>query len=322
MWLPTTQPRLLITACVLWALAFPVETFADTGRILRVGFGEAFSVPSAAAASAKTGDIVEITSGTYEDCAVWPVGAGSITIRAAGNGPVVVTGHVCERKALFVIKADNVLVSGITFRGATSPLHNGAGIRAEGRNLTVERSRFVDNEEGILAAPQADSTIIIHDSYFRGNGNCILPDGCAHGVYVNRLDRLVVQRCTFVEQHAGHHVKSRANRTEILESTIEDGREGTASYLVDIPNGGTLIMRDNKLEKGPKSENSMAAVSLGEEGNSNQTPEILIENNHFSNDMPVETAFVRNVTGTVATLRNNVLSGKLRVLLEQRERNR
>jgi hypothetical protein len=67
MWQPTRQRRLLITAGVLSGLAlFPAETFAASGRVLKVGFGEAFSVPSAAAASAETGDIVEITSGRFD----------------------------------------------------------------------------------------------------------------------------------------------------------------------------------------------------------------------------------------------------------------
>jgi hypothetical protein len=81
---------------------------------------------------------------------------------------------------------------------------------------------------------------------------------------------------------------------------------------VDIPNGGALIMRDNILEKGPKSENSMAAVILGEEGNTNVTPEIIIENNRFTNNMPQETLFVRNLTGTTAVLQANQLTGLVR----------
>jgi hypothetical protein len=312
MWQPIRHHKLLITAGVLSGLAlFPAEAFAASGRVLKVGFGEAFSLPSAAAASAETGDIVEIASGTYDDCAVWPAQAGSITIRATGNGPVVVTGQVCELKALFVIKADNVLVSGITFTGATSPLHNGSAIRAEGRNLTVERSRFVDNEEGILAAPKAGSTIIIRDSYFKGNGNCLLPVGCAHGIYANAIDSLVVEGCTFLEQHIGHHIKSRARRTELVANRIEDGPAGTASYLVDIPDGGSLVMRDNILEKGPLSDNPTVAVTLGEESNSNLTAQIIVENNRFSNDTLGRTVFIRNLTRTPASVRGNVLTGNV-----------
>ena len=287
-----------------------------------VGPDSRLKTPSAAAAVVRQGDVIEIASGNYVDCAVWPSAAGSITIRAMDNGPVIITGKVCDLKAAFVIKANNVTVSGITFSGAKAPNHNGAGIRAEGRNLTVEHSQFLDNEEGILAAPQRGSAIVIRDSYFKGNGNCISPMGCAHGIYVGNIASLLVEHCTFIEQHTGHHIKSRAERTELIENTIEDGPDGTASYLVDIPNGGALIMRGNILEKGPKSENSMAAVILGEESKLNATPEIIIEHNRFSNDMPVETDFVRNFTGTAAVLRNNVVTGQVRFIQEESERSR
>ena len=313
------------SACVcllLCSLLLPETAIAAGERTLRVGPSSPLKTPSAAAAVAQRGDVIEIASGTYVDCAVWPSSAGSITIRTMDDGPVVITGRVCEFKAAFVIKADNVTVRGITFSGAKAPNHNGAGIRAEGRNLTVEHSRFLDNEEGILAAPQRESAIVIRDSYFKGNGNCISPMGCAHGIYVGNIANLDVEHCTFIEQHAGHHIKSRAERTELIENTIEDGPDGTASYLVDIPNGGALIMRDNILEKGPKSENNMAAVILGEEGNSNATPEIILERNRFSNDIPMETVFVRNFTGTVAILKNNVVTGRVLVIQEGSERSR
>lgn len=304
---------------LLCGLLLPETTIAAGERTLRVGPNFPLKTPGAAAAVAQQGDVIEIASGAYVDCAVWPRSAGSITIRAMDNGPVVMTGKVCELKAAFVIKGDNVTVRGITFSGAKAPDHNGAGIRAEGRNLTVELSQFLDNEEGILAAPQRDSAMIVRNSYFKGNGNCISPMGCAHGIYVGNIVSLLVEHCTLIEQHTGHHIKSRAARTELIGNTIEDGPDGTSSYLVDIPDGGALIMRDNVLEKGPKSENSVAAVTLGEESNNNTTPEIILERNRFSNDMNMETIFLRNFTGTAAILRNNVLTGPVRVIQEERE---
>ena len=307
-----------VPAClVLCGLLLSGASIAAGERTLRVGPDSPLKTPSGAAAVVQQGDVIEIAPGVYLDCAVWPGSAGSITIRAMENGPVVMLGKVCESKAAFVIKGDNVTVRGITFSGAKAPDHNGAGIRAEGRNLTVERSQFLDNEEGILAASQQDSQIVVRDSYFKGNGNCISPMGCAHGIYVGNIAKLLVEDSTFIEQHTGHHIKSRATRTELIGNTIEDGPDGTASYLVDIPNGGALIMRNNVLEKGPKSGNSMAAVTLGEEGNTNKTPEIIVEGNQFSNDMPMETVFLRNFTGAGAVLRNNTLTGRVRIIQEE-----
>src|SRR5207253_2270810 len=118
--------------------------------------------------------------------------AARLTITAAASGPVVLADTTCEGKAIFVIKGDDVTVRGITFRGARVPDHNGAGIRAEGRNLTLENSRFIDNEEGLLAGVFTVSTITIRNTYFKGNGLCT-SSSCAHAVYVGKIARLNVE---------------------------------------------------------------------------------------------------------------------------------
>jgi len=281
-------------------------------RILHVGADKEFAKPSEAAAAVQAGDIVEITSGTYADCAVWPRHARGITIEATGDG-VTIADKTCSDKGIFVIQSDDVTVRGITFMRAKATDHNGAGIRSEARNLTVERARFIDNENGILAVRSiADSSIIVRDSYFKGNGNCIAL--CAHGIYVGRIAKLTIERSHFIEQHIGHHVKSRARLTELVGNVIEDGPYGTASYLVDIANGGGLIMRDNRLQKGPLSDNPSVAVTLAAEGNTNASAEIMIENNTFTNDMAGGTIFVRNGTATAATLIGNRLMGRVTAL--------
>ena len=93
--------------------------------------------------------------------------------------------------------------------------------------------------------------------------------------------------------------------------TITDGPEGTSSYLIEAPNGGALIVRDNTLEKGPKSENHKAAIAIGAEGVAQPTPEITITNNNFRNDGNYETALVWNLTATPAMLKGNKLSGSV-----------
>ena len=147
-----------------------------------------------------------------------------------------------------MIQGNDVIVRGITFTGAHASEHNGAGIRAEGTNLTVEDSRFIDNEEGILSGANAGSTIIVRGSVFQGNGICI--EDCAHGIYVGRIERLRIEDSEFFNQHIGHHIKSRALRTEIIGNIIRDGTTGTASYLIDIPIGGSVLISGNHLKKG------------------------------------------------------------------------
>ena len=63
------------------------------------------------------------------------------------------------------------------------------------------------------------------------------------------------------------------------------------------------------LEKGPRSQNSSAAVSIGAEGARNRTGTLVIKDNVFQNDMRMKTVFVRNHTGTKTLLSGNVLRG-------------
>ncbi|GEP60708.1 right-handed parallel beta-helix repeat-containing protein [Reyranella soli] len=279
-------------------------------RTLEVGAGKQFSQPSQAAAVAQDGDRVVIAPGHYFDCAVWR--QNNLTVEGASAQDTVITDKTCQGKALFVIPGSNVTVRNLTLTRARSPDGNGAGIRAEGRNLLVEKVRFIDNQNGILAADQPQGELIVRDSEFVRNGTC--EQACAHGIYVNRLALLRVERSAFRETRAGHHVKSRAFRTEILGCDIGDGPTGTASYLVDIPNGGAVVIQNNRLEKGPKTENQSAAISVGAEGVDKPTPEIRVEGNQFSADSAYATIFVVNRTATPALLRGNQLRGQVRPL--------
>jgi parallel beta helix pectate lyase-like protein len=298
-WSAASVPALLL-------LSLPAAAGA---RVLDVGPGLQLKTPSAAAAVARPGDTVMIRPGRYFDCAVW--NPDRLTI--AGSGPgVVVTDKTCEGKALFVVRGGGITIRNITFTRARVPDGNGAGIRAEGRDLTVENSQFVNNEEGILAGDNAGSVITIRNSTFEDNGKCT--SACAHGIYVGHIKELRVTGSKFRDTKMGHSVKSRALRTVLRGDEIEDGPQGTASYLVDISNGGSLIMEDNTLEKGPHSSNHSAAIVIGGEGVTQPTEELRISNNSFRNDQTMRTIFVRNLTATPAVLTGNHLSGPVEPL--------
>lgn len=282
-------------------------------KVLSVGPDQQFKLPSAAAAAAADGDVIEIEPSSnqsgYFDCAVWT--ANRITIEGHGAG-VVITDKTCQGKALFVTVGNDITIRNLTFTRARVPDRNGAGIRAEGANLRVERSKFIDNENGILAAAAPKSAMVITDSEFIGNGKCT--EHCAHGIYVNQSALLRIERSVFRDTHEGHAIKSLALRTEVIDTTIVDGATGSSSYLVDIPMGGALVMRDNVLEKGPKSSNRGAAVSIGEDGVQQPTPEITITDNKFNNDVNKRTVFILNDTATRAKLTGNTFSGQVQPL--------
>ncbi|MDO9498821.1 MAG: hypothetical protein Q7J52_01905 [Falsiroseomonas sp.] len=295
----------------------PVSTSAQVehaaGRILRVGPGEPFPLPSAAAAAAREGDRVVIAPGQYRDCAVWRV--PRVTIEAAPGGEVEIHGPICAGKALFVASAPGLVVAGLTFRGARATEGNGAGIRAEGGDLTVRASRFIDNENGILTHRDPTAKLLVEDSVFQGNGALRNGRDCAHGIYVGQWARVTIRRSEFRDTQACHHIKSRALRTEILQSFIEDGPQGRSSYLIDIPSGGDLILRGSRLIKGPLTGNPVGAVVIGSERTLNPTRELLIEDNDFENRMTSVTAFVVNRGEVPAVLNGNRLSGPTRPFL-------
>jgi hypothetical protein len=276
-------------------------------RVLEVGPGQAFATPSQAAAAARDGDTIRIAPGRYQDCAVWR--ANDLVIEGAGRDATFISGRVCQDKGLFVIPGRNVTVRNLTLHGARATPNNGAGIRSEGVDLTVEGVRFDDNQNGILAGVVTGSRMLIRDSEFTRNGTCA-PD-CAHGVYAGHIALLRVERTRFFAQRIGHHVKSRALRTEVLDSEIADGTEGTASYLIDVPNGGELLVRNVTLQKGPMAQNTTAAIMIGAEGANLPTASLVVENNRFAATGAYATAFVENRSRTPATLRGNALTGRV-----------
>jgi hypothetical protein len=277
-------------------------------RTLEVGIGKTYSLPSQAAAAAQNGDHVFINAGRYVDCAVWR--QDDLVIEGAPDGITTISGPACQGKALFIISGNNVTVRNVVLTGVRVPDGNGAGIRAEGRNLLVERVRFIENENGILTGNQSQGALIVRSSEFTGNGSC--ERDCAHGIYAGRLALLRVEDSVFRETQAGHHIKSRASHTEILRNDISDGSQGTASYLIDAPNGGNILIQNNRMQKGPNSRNRSAAISIGSEGTNQPTHEIRIEENQFDSENSYSTFFVANFSSSPVILRGNQLRGRIR----------
>ena len=293
------------TSLAMLVLAGIVASSPGGGATLEVGPSKAYKTPSAAAAVAKNGDQIKIEPGQYFDCAVW--NADNLVIEGTGPG-VVITDKTCIGKGLFVIEGNNTTVRNLTLTRARVPDMNGAGIRLDKGNLTVDSVKFIDNQNGIMGGVPG-TTVTIRNSDFDRNGTCA--GACAHGIYIGDVDLLRVENSRFSNTRQAHSIKSRAKRTEVIGCNIADGPDGTSSYLIEAPNGGALIVRDTTLEKGPKSENHKAAIAIGAEGVTHPTPEITITNNNFRNDGNYETALVWNLTATRAILKGNKLAGSV-----------
>ena len=100
----------------------------------------------------------------------------------------------------------------------------------------------------------------------------------------------------------------------MIDSDLQDGPDGTSSYAIEVPNGGSLVARGNTIEKGPKSENHTGAIVIGMEGVTQPTREIIIENNTFRVDGNYSSYLLYNQTATEAVLKGNRLSGSARPL--------
>lgn len=275
------------------------------GRVLTVGPGGRYEQPSAAAEAAQDGDVVDIVAGVYKsDAAVWR--ANDLTICGLGGGvQLEANGKAAEGKAIWVIKGDRVRVENVLFSGAKVSSMNGAGIRAEGNDLTVRQCRFTDNENGILAGDRADSTITVENSIFTHNG---AGDGRSHNIYVGKIKRLEIRYSTLQEALIGHQVKSRARETIVEYSRMMDGADGRASYEIDVPNGGLAVLVGNVIQKGPDADN-WTLVSYGAEGVQHADNRLYAANNTLVNDRN-SGIFVQAPKDIPCMLFNNVFAGK------------
>lgn len=296
--------RRRVSALWLIVAAFLMVSSARAST-LEVGPDKTYQSFAAAVKDAQDGDEILISPGEYYECAI--IRQNNLTIAGVGDG-VVLTDTSCQGKAILVIPGNDITIRNLSLSRARVPDGNGAGIRAEGINLTIEKVRFSDNQNGILSINNPTSTITIRNSEFTRNGVC--NPNCAHGIYINNAKLLRVENSRFFGTREGHHVKSRAMQTEVVNSTIEDGAEGTASYLIDVSNGGSLLVSGNRLSKGPKAENRSAAIVIGAEGATNPTKFLRVENNTFENQGDYDTMFVNNITATPAELGKNQLSGR------------
>ena len=115
--------------------------------------------------------------------------------------------------------------------------------------VTLSSTTVHHNEDGLLAAPDVIGSIKINHSEFAFNG---FGDGQSHNLYVNDVASLMIDSSYFQDADVGHEIKSRALNTIVRNSRIYD--RTTASYSIDLPNGGNAAIQNNEIEQGPNSK--------------------------------------------------------------------
>ncbi len=298
---------------LLCIIAIANQAMAET---FVVGPDQKYTNLYEAAKILQDGDVVEIVPGIYQDCAVFEV--NNLIIRPQNwserKQRVRFQNVSCNDQAIFLIYGDNIRIEGIEFANARVPDGNGAGVKFVGKHLSLKNTLFVNNEMGLLTAANPQSKIVIDQSTFEFNGR--EAPGWGHGVYVGKMHSLTISNSIFKYQKTGHHIKSRANYTEVTGCEILDGEQGTASYLIDVYNGGSDLIANNIMQKGTDSENVETAICIACEGNENNSTEIVVRDNLFTNESKAEAVFLRNLTQVEAQLDNNKFKGYPTTLLD------
>jgi len=297
-----------------FAVALAACAVGAHAATLEVGAGKPYKTIAAAVSAASSYDTIVVHPGTYAGAKIYK---SNLTVRTpvgSPRGSAVISGATIADKGLFLTTGANITIDGFRFTGAKSTARNGAGIRAEGQNLTVRNSEFVGNQNGMLVTPITKDvgTITITDSLFKGNG---YGDGQTHGAYINSVNKLVVSNTRFEGTKVGHHLKSRANVNEVRSSSFVDtSMSGAASYHIDLPYGGAATIENNVFSKGKYASNGCCVVSLAFEGITNPTGPIVVRNNTLTNQRTSSTTFVANRTVTPAALSGNGFTGIVKPL--------
>jgi hypothetical protein len=282
-------------------LIVAVVISSSDARKLLVGPSRTYKTPCDAAGAALSGDTVEIDTGTYIDQAcIWS--ASNTVIRGVSQfahlkPPAVIS----NGKAILVISGNNTVVENIEFSDAKVTDNNGAGIRQEGKDVTIRHCYFHDCEDGILGG---NGSVLIEYSEFFHNG---FGDGYTHNMYISACDTFTLRYCFTHASNEGHTVKSRAFRNYIMYNRIASEDDST-SYEINLPNAGTSFIIGNLIEQGPNTHNS-AIIDYGSEGLAGHDSALYVVNNTIVNDLGRGSFISVSSTANHAKVCNNFFVG-------------
>jgi Ca2+-binding RTX toxin-like protein len=278
--------------------------------ILIVGPGKQYATLSAAIGASHNGDTIQVQAGTYTDDFA-TINTNIDLVGVGGMVHFVATKPIPNGKA-FLVTNSNVTITNFEFSGAKVADGNGAGIRYQAGNLTINKCYFHDNQDGLLSANNPSGSITINNSEFAHNG--VGTPGAAgygqtHNLYVGQVGTLKITGSYFHDAVVGHEIKSNALNTIVQNSRIHDGPQGTASYSIDLPHGGKAVIQNNVIEQGPHSENSVI-IAFGEGGSLAANTNLQVSGNTILNDLSSPSSLgIWNKTATTTEISGNKFYG-------------
>ena len=211
---------------------------------LTVGSNKQFATIAAAVTAARDGDVVQVQAGAYVNDFATTRSRISL-VAVGGQVTMLATAKLAAGKAILTVTTD-ATIDGFVFADAQSADGTAAGLLDTGGNLVLKNSLFIGNQNGLVAAADANGTVLIQASEFSANGN---NDGFSHNIAIGAVKSLTIQDSYIHDALGGDEVKSRAHATTITGTRILDNASNALASL-DLPNGGTAIIRNSTLEKG------------------------------------------------------------------------
>lgn len=160
-----------------------------------------------------------------------------------------------NQKGIFDAQKD-LEVSDLVLKGAKVPDQNGAGIRgAIGANIVMYDCEVTGCQMGILVSG-GGADIEISGCNFH---DCGAADGQSHEIYCSAVNRTQYGETNFTINnsdviagvHSCHPIKVRATRTQIKNCTLKGSTStdpNTAGSVVDLPDGGDVLIEDTEIE--------------------------------------------------------------------------
>ena len=224
---------------------------------------------------------IKVDAGTYTNDGgyLWD-GINNVTIEGVGGMVKIVDPtYYAGGKAAIVTGGQNILLKNLDISGIKVPDGNGAGVRYDQGTLTLDNVHLHDNQNGILANPDAAGSITITNSEIDHNGTSA---GNTHNIYIGDIGQFTLTNSYIHDANVGHEVKSRAENNTITNNRILDN-SGTSSYSIDLPNGGNAVITGNVIEQGANGQNH-TINAYGEEGNLHAGSSVTFSNNTIVND--------------------------------------
>ncbi|MEP6645724.1 MAG: T9SS type A sorting domain-containing protein [Saprospiraceae bacterium] len=251
-------------------LIFILPFCTSRAGVWHVGTSRNYTLPSQVKNLVQENDTIFLDEGIYlNDATKWT--KNNLHFIGLGNGAILQNNiNIANGKGIWVFESpgssDNAYLENIIFDGAQvsdDDGGNGAGIRFQANNLTVNHCKFMNCQNGILEGNGSVSTsnVIILNSEFENNGYQIQNNpqfsGYEHNIYISAsADTLLVMNCFFHHPRGqANSLKTRAQRCFILYNLIDEEDEGFGSWELNIAQGGLNIIMGNVIIQGTSGAN-------------------------------------------------------------------